>query len=125
MNAQNPYQPPPQSPNGQMSRQPVPTHRQRELPEPPNATIVFILGLLGVLGVCFILGPIAWMMGSAERAKVRAGMYRENGLLTAGYIMGVISTILMIIPLTIALIWIVCVMLIGLGGAISSAGYAF
>ena len=125
MNAPGPYQPPPQSRGDQPPRSPAPTYRYRDLPEPPNATLIFILGLLGVMGVCFILGPIAWMMGSAERARVRAGMYRENGLLTAGYIMGVIASILMIIPLVIGLIWIVCVMLIGLGAAASSAGCAF
>ncbi len=100
---------------------PIP-YRQPELPDPPNAALIFVLGLLSVLGVCFVLGPVAWIMGSSERGRVRAGMYRENGLLTAGHIMGIVSTILMIVPLILGIIWLLVVLLVGAGAAVSSAG---
>jgi hypothetical protein len=96
-------------------------YRYHELPEPPNAVTIFVLGLLSVLGVCCLLGPIAWLMGSAERAKVRAGYYRDSGLLTAGYVMGIISTILMIVPLIIFVI-VMLLMLVGAAGAAAGAG---
>jgi hypothetical protein len=100
-------------------------YRYRELPPPPNATLIFVLGLLSVMGVCFILGPIAWIMGHAERARVRAGRYREDGLLTAGYIMGIISTILMILPLFVALIYILVIAaLAAIGAGLSMAAIA-
>jgi hypothetical protein len=124
VNESNPYQPPQLPAQGRGNPQAPVSYRQPELPDPPNATLIFVLGLLSVLGVCFVLGPIAWIMGSSERARVRAGMYRDNGLLTAGYIMGIISTLLMILPLMIGIIWLLLMLLIGAIVAVSSAGVA-
>lgn len=60
-----------------------------------NSTAVFILGLLGML-LCFVLAPIAWIMGSNARGEIQRsqGRLESDGLLTAGWIMGIIGTVL-------------------------------
>ena len=62
--------------------------------EDPNATTIFVLGLFGLL-CCGPLGIAAWLMGNTHRQSVRAGLYRESGLATAGWVLGIIATCLM------------------------------
>jgi len=75
------------------------------LPESTQATAVFVLGLLSIVTCMAILGPIAWALGHAERKKVKAGLVADNGLLTAGYVMGIISTILLGLYVLALLAW--------------------
>jgi hypothetical protein len=90
------------------------------LPEPPNATAVFVLGLLSLI-MCAPLGIFAWAMGSSAKREVAAGVYRSSDLLNAGYIMGIIGTVLLIIPLLLALVWVVVVVLFaGIGAAVGA-----
>ncbi len=60
----------------------------------PQTTMVFVLGLLSVLGVS-ITGPFAWYMGSKARREIQQnpGQYKENGMLTGGWVMGIIGTV--------------------------------
>lgn len=62
----------------------------------PQSTVVFVLGLLSVIGFS-IVGPVAWIMGNSARKEVRNNpeRYRSGGLLTAGWVMGIIGTCLM------------------------------
>ena len=66
------------------------------LPVHPQATTVFVLGLIGILITCvgFILGPIAWIKGNGARREIALGRYAESGMLTAGWVMGIIATFL-------------------------------
>jgi len=91
--------PPPAPPPPPQYGPPAP----QELAEHPNAVAIFVLGLLSLL-TCAPLGFVAWIMGSSARAQVRAGYYRDTGLLTAGYIMGVVASLLMLIPLAIIVV---------------------
>ncbi|MFN8122276.1 MAG: DUF2510 domain-containing protein [Thermoleophilia bacterium] len=69
-----------------------------------NSTAVFVLGLLGLL-LCGVLAPIAWIMGTNARRDIEngGGRYTGDGLLTAGWIMGIIGTIYMGVVLVVVI----------------------
>jgi hypothetical protein len=57
---------------------------------------VFIFGLLGIVMLGPILGIPAWVMGHNDLKKIRAGIIpqSEEGLTKAGYILGIIASVL-------------------------------
>lgn len=84
----NPYEGTPQ-PLGTWAQPPAayaPT-----LPEHPEASTVLILGVLGLLVA--VTGPFALVIGSRARADVAAGRYAASGALTAGWVLGIITTV--------------------------------
>jgi hypothetical protein len=66
--------------------------------EDSQATTILVLGILSLV-VCQILGPIAWVMGNNELAGIDAGRRppQNRGTAQAGRILGIISTVLLII----------------------------
>ncbi len=87
-------------------------------PEHPSATTVLVLGILGfIVGVT---GPVAWIMGSKARKEVKAqpGRYRDGGTLQAGWILGIISTALMIVGLIFGVLYVLFILVViaGAGG---------
>jgi hypothetical protein len=66
--------------------------------EDSQATTILVLGILSLV-ICQILGPIAWVMGNNELAGIDAGRRppQNRGTAQAGRILGIISTVLMII----------------------------
>jgi hypothetical protein len=103
------------------------------LPEPPGAVPVFVFGLLALVSWCPLaavfwplglvawpLGVIAWLWGGSERAAVGAGRYRPSGLLTAGYVMGLISTLLLVIPLLILALVVLLLVACAVGAALAA-----
>ena len=66
--------------------------------EESQATTVLVLGILSLV-LCQILGPIAWVVGNKELAGIDAGLRppQNRGTAQAGRILGIISTVLMII----------------------------
>ncbi|MBK8459130.1 MAG: DUF4190 domain-containing protein [Micropruina sp.] len=82
------------------SNQPYPYYTDPHLllPEHPQATTVLVVGILSL--VLFPpLGPIAWVMGSRARREVAANplRLRNGGSLTIGWVMGIISSVLMML----------------------------
>jgi hypothetical protein len=77
-------------------------------PEDSQATTVLVLGILSLV-VCQILGPIAWVMGNKELAGIDAGRRppQNRGTAQAGRILGIISTVLMIIGVVFLFIFLV------------------
>ena len=75
--------------------------------EDSQATTVLVLGILSLV-VCQILGPIAWVMGNNELAGIDAGRRppQNRGTAQAGRILGIISTVLMIIGVVILFIFL-------------------
>jgi hypothetical protein len=63
---------------------------------PPSATTPFILGLLGLVA-CQILAPFAWISANNYEAQCRSMGYQPEGIGTAGKIMGIIGTVLLIL----------------------------
>lgn len=86
--------------------------------EHPQATTILVLGVLGLVA-CQVMSPIALVMGNKARREIAAqpGRYSETGLITAGWVCGIIGTVLLVIALVIV------VVVIGLG--IFTAGEIF
>jgi flagellar basal body-associated protein FliL len=70
--------------------------------EPHRGVIVLVMGILG-FAVCGIFGIVAWVMGSGDLKKMDAGQMdpEGRGLTQAGKIIGMITTILMVIGVII------------------------
>ena len=85
-------------------------------PEDSQATTVLVLGILSLV-LCQVLGPFAWVMGNNELAGIDAGRRppQNRGTAQAGRILGIISTVLMIIGFAVLFI----ILFIGLIGAAS------
>jgi hypothetical protein len=79
---------------------------RRRRPEPHRGTMVLTLGILGIVLVPIIFGPMAWSMGSSDLAKMDAGAMDPEGrqATNAGRICGIIGTIL-------GILWCGCVAL--------------
>ena len=79
-----------------------------------QATTALVLGILGIV-CCQILAPVAWFIGGQELKAIREGRspVAGEGLAKAGWILGIIGTIL----LGLTLLWI----LVGGGMAILQA----
>lgn len=109
--AYQPQPPPYQAGYGQLNPYGLP-------PEHPSAMTVLILGILGFF--VGVTGPIAWIMGSKARKEVKAepGRYRDGGMLQVGWILGIVTTALMIVGLIFGVIYIVFIVAIiaGTGG---------
>ncbi len=71
-----------------------------DAPRSSNATTILVLGILSLV-VCGVLGPIAWWMGHAELRQIDAGLVSRNdrGTVNAGYICGIIGSVLMLISI--------------------------
>ena len=80
--------------------------------------MIFIFGILGLVGICWPLGIVAWVMGNGDLKEMDAGAMDPSGrsMTNAGRICGMIGTILLIIGV------VVLIALFGLGliGAITS-----
>ena len=66
--------------------------------EDSQATPILVLGILSLV-LCQVLGPFAWVMGNKELAGIDAGQRapENRGTAQAGRILGIISTVLLII----------------------------
>ena len=73
----------------------------------PGAVAALVLGILGIL-VCPLLGPFAWVYGrKGERAvDASGGVLGGRGLATAGKILGIVGTLLIVL-LLVALLFLV------------------
>ncbi|MBK8448136.1 MAG: DUF4190 domain-containing protein [Micropruina sp.] len=68
-------------------------------PEHPNATLVLILGIVGLFtNFVFMpfISPIAWYLGAKARREMaaRPGAYSDSGKLTAGFVLGIIGSLI-------------------------------
>jgi hypothetical protein len=81
-------------------------------PEANSAMIMGIVALVGtfVCGVLCVLGPFAWAKGAKARREIDAEPQRWSGRTeaTVGYVMGIVTTILMgLAILAVLLIFVV------------------
>lgn len=88
----------PQAPAYQQGAAPAysPYSQQLGQVEHPRGTLIFVLGLLSILGIT-ILAPFAWVMGrrALREIDVNRPAYSNRGLVMAGYVLGIIGTILL------------------------------
>lgn len=66
--------------------------------EDSQSTTVLVLGILSLV-LCQVLGPFAWVMGNKEIAAIDAGRRppENRGTAQAGRILGIISTVLLLV----------------------------
>src|SRR6478672_11417261 len=83
----------------------------------PKATTALILGILGIV-VCGLIAPFAWRMGKRTVDEIDASQGRlgGRGSAQAGYILGLIGTVL----LGLGLLFLVVVVVIAIIGAATS-----
>jgi hypothetical protein len=65
-------------------------------PDHPNATTSMVLGILGIV-LCGLIAPFAWRIGKRTMNEIDAsnGQLGGRGTAQAGYIMGIIGTVLL------------------------------
>lgn len=82
-------------------------------PPPPGgggtsgkATTSLVLGILGIL-CCGLLAPVAWIMGKGELDAIRRGQSNPagEGIAKAGYILGIIGSILFVFAILWVFLW--------------------
>jgi hypothetical protein len=76
------------------------------LPDHPRATTALVLGIIALLGgfTCYLplfAGPWAWAIGrrTVKEIDAQPGRYDGRGQALAGYILGVVATVLLILGL--------------------------
>lgn len=81
-------------------------------PDHPRATTSMVLGILGLV-VCSICAPFAWSIGGKVVKEIDAsgGAYGGRGQAQAGYIMGIIGTILLGLGVVAGVIWLILVII--------------
>jgi len=89
-------------------------------PDHPKATTSLVLGILGVV-VCGFIAPFAWRMGKRTVAEIDAsqGQLGGRGSAQAGYVLGLIGTVLLGIGLLVFVVYLVVLVV-----AVSSNGFS-
>ncbi len=79
--------------------------------QPHRGTTLLVLGILSIV-VCQILGPITWIMGNKDLAKINAGLMDPAGLdqTKIGKILGIIGTVFLIL---LVVFWVVYLIIFG------------
>lgn len=67
--------------------------------QPDRGGLILTLGILSLV-LCGLLGPFAWVMGSNDLKAIDAGRMdpRGRGTTQAGMVCGIISTVLLLLP---------------------------
>ena len=88
------------------------------VPDHPKATTAMVLGIVGVV-VCGVVAPFAMVMGKRTLAEIDASQGRlgGRGQAQAGYVLGLVGTILLGVAVLFLLFYFVVVVLL-LGGSI-------
>jgi hypothetical protein len=68
----------------------------------PQATTALVLGILGIV-VCFVLAPVAWVVGGRAVREIDAshGALGGRGSANAGRILGIVGTLLVVLGLVV------------------------
>lgn len=84
----------------------------------PQATMVLILGILGLV-ICSVLAPIAWVMGNRAVREIDASPQpmAGRGEANAGRILGIVGTVLLAIGI------VAFIALIAFGLIAGASGY--
>jgi hypothetical protein len=89
---------------------------------PHRGDMIMILGILSFFIAGIVLGPMAWIMGNNDLREMALGRMDRSGEsnTNVGRICGMISTILHCVGLLCCCGYFAFVMLLGVGGAVSS-----
>ncbi len=96
-------QQPPYPPPGYPAGAPV-----QYAPDHPRATTSLVLGILGIV-LCQLVAPFAWSMGKKTLDEIDAsqGQVGGRGAAQAGYILGIVGTVLLGLGIIFIIIWVV------------------
>ncbi|TNM36607.1 DUF4190 domain-containing protein [Nocardioides albidus] len=98
----NPYDPRPYPSYGQGGQYfgPPPDH--------PQATMVLILGILG-LALCQVIAPFAWVIGGRVRKEIAASQGAIGGsqMVTIGWVLGIVGSCFLMLGLLFVIVYIV------------------
>jgi hypothetical protein len=85
----------------------------------PRATLSLVLGILSLV-LCQVLGPFAWVIGKRTVNEIDAapGTYSGRGLAQAGYLCGIVATVLLGLSIIFLL---VVLLLLPMGVALHTA----
>jgi len=86
---------------------------------PHRGTVVLVMGILSLVVMPIILGPIAWVMANNDLKEMRAGRMDPEGEsnTNAGRICGIIGTIMGSLGLICCFGYVFIVMIVGASGA--------
>ncbi len=80
------------------------------LPDHPDAAKAMVIGLIALIGgfTCYLplaLGPWAWVVGRRAVREIDAqpGRYEGRGQAMAGFVMGVVATVLLLLGILLVL----------------------
>lgn len=74
------------------------------LAEHPQGTLVLVLGILGLV-TCPLIGPFAWAMGNTALREIdAAGGASNRGVVVAGRILGIISSVIMLAVVSVVIL---------------------
>lgn len=99
-----------------------PAHGQVQYaPDHPKATTSLVLGILGVV-LCQVIAPFAWSMGKRTLNEIDASQGRlgGRGAAQAGYVLGIVGTVLLGLSLVFILIYVVGMIAFVSTGGVSS-----
>lgn len=90
-------------------------------PDHPRATTSLVLGILGVV-LCQIIAPFAWSMGKKTLDEIDASQGRVGGrgAAQAGYILGIVGTVLLALYVVFILIYVFFMIAVVGGGVATS-----
>jgi hypothetical protein len=68
--------------------------------DPGRGTMLLVLGILSIV-CCALLGPVAWIMGKSDLAKIKSGEIAPEAeqMTKIGMILGIVGTVLLILNL--------------------------
>jgi hypothetical protein len=107
-------QPPPYGPGGYPPSAYPPPGYGYAPPEHPRAMTSLVLGIVGLV-ICQVLSPFAWVIGKKAVNEIDASQGRlgGRGSAQAGYILGIVGTVLLCLGAVVFVIWLVLLVAIG------------
>jgi uncharacterized membrane protein YjgN (DUF898 family) len=74
--------------------------------DPGRGTLILVLGILSIV-CCNLLGPLAWIWGKQDIAKIQAGEISPEAeqMTKIGMILGIIGTVLLVLGVVIGCIY--------------------
>ncbi len=87
---------------------------------PHRGVMILVFGILSLVLQCVIFGIVAWVMGNSDLREMDAGRMdpEGRGLTQAGKVCGIISVILTLLGIAI---WVILVVILGIGVAAAGA----
>lgn len=84
-----------------------------------NGVLVLVLGILSVVGFGCLTGLPAWLLGNNALEQIRMGRAdpSEEGMIQAGRVLGIITTVLTVIGVGIWLLFVGGLLALGAAGS--------